>query len=215
MTIRVLIADDHPIIRSGVRSELSRDHDIQIVGEATNGDEALAKTRELKPDVLVLDIRMPGLNISSVLQQLKVEENPARILILSAFGDSGNVLGAINLGAQGYLLKDEAPAAIIQAVKAIANGEPWFSGSVRSIVNDHMQGKLRLPSEILTEREYGILKCIAEGLSNLEISEKLYVTERTVEFHISNLYRKIGVDTKVKAVLWAQENHVLDTSSNG
>ena len=215
MTIRVLIADDHPIIRSGVRSELSRDCDIQIVGEATNGDEALAKTRELKPDVLVLDIRMPGLKISSVLDQLKVEENPARILILSAFGDSGNVLGAINLGAQGYLLKDEAPAAIIQAVKTIANGEPWFSGSVRSIVNDHMQGKLRLPSEILTEREYSILKCIAEGLSNLEISEKLFVTERTVEFHISNLYRKIGVDTKVKAVLWAQENHVLDTSGNG
>ena len=208
--VRIVIADDHPIVRSGIRAELSRHPDLEVVGEALNGDEALRLAREVRPDVLLLDINMPGLRAIKVLGEVKGEAYTCRVLVLTAYGDTATVLGMIQAGADGYLLKGEESSAIPEAIRAILAGETWLSRSVSrqlvSIVRGEKNAKLGAQ---LTEREKEVLKLLGEGGTNKEIAAVLHTSERTIEFHMSNILEKLGVKSRVEAVLWAKEHGLL------
>ena len=206
MTIKILVADDHKIVRSGIISELSKFKEFSIVGEAENGDEALVKTIENQPDVLLLDITMPGMKVIDVMRKIQSMEMPTKILILSAFCDSGIVYGALHVGAKGYLIKDEAPYIIAEAVRAVARGDAWFSPAVSKILADKALERNELSENQLTKREWEILKSLKDGKSNQDIATLYQISKRTVEFHLTNIYKKINVNSRIKAALWVEEH---------
>ncbi len=202
--LRVLIADDHPVVRSGIRNELTRHADIEIIGEAVDGDEALRLAQTLQPDVLLLDINMPGLKAVEVMRQLKRLPAAPRILVLTAYGDEENVLGMLKAGATGYLLKDEDPAAIVDGVRAVAQGRPWLSAAVSQVLVRHTVGEEEpSPEGKLSERERAVLRLLARGYSNAQIAAGLGIAERTVRHHLHNLYDKLGVKGRGEAIAWA------------
>ncbi len=203
--IRVLLADDHPALRMGLRVLLDRDARITVVGEAESGDEALAQIEALLPDVAVLDCQLPGLEGAAVAAELKRRGLPSRILALSAYDDDRYLQQMWEAGAVGYLLKNEAPGEIVAAVVATMQGKVLWSTEQLARArrwNDDV-GRLR---RSLTDRETEVLQRMAEGLSNKEIATALSVTERTVEFHVGNVLRKLGVISRVEAAIWAREH---------
>ena len=206
--IRVLIADDHPIVRSGLRGELAYDEGVVVVGEALNGDEALRLAQELQPDVLLLDVNMPGMKAIHVLKEVKRSLPACRVLVLTAYGDSGTVLGMLQGGADGYLLKDEDPLVIHEAIRAVAGGQTWLSQAVSEQLVLLTRGDTATLGDTLTRREQEVLHLIGEGKSNLEIAQMLSVAERTVEFHVGNVLKKLGVRSRVEAAVWAKEHDV-------
>lgn len=207
MTIRVIIADDHPIVRSGIRSELARHADFAVAGEALDGDAALRLAHELKPDVLMLDVNMPGLRALKVLQELKGLPSTCRVLVLTAYSDTVTVLGMLKAGADGYLLKDDDPTMIPEALRAVAAGKTWLSPSVAAIARVAPSGSAPPEDDyILTRRERQVLRLLIRGCTNKEISQEMQTSERTVEFHVTNLIQKLGVNSRLEAALWAKEN---------
>lgn len=208
--IRIVIADDHPIVRSGIRAELSRHPDLEVVGEALNGDEALRLAQELRPDILLLDINMPGLRAIKVLQEVKREAQACRVLVLTAYGDTATILGMIQAGADGYLLKGEESSAIPEAIREILAGETWLSRSVsRQLVSIVRGEKNAKTGAHLTAREEEVLRLLGEGDTNKEIAAVLSTSERTIEFHVSNILEKLGVKSRVEAVVWGKEHGLL------
>lgn len=206
MTIRVAIADDHPIIRSGIRAEIEKHQDIEIVGEALNGDDALRLVGEIQLDVLVLDINMPGLRADKVIREIKSRNLSCKVLILTAYGDMATIIGMIRAGADGYMLKDEEPELIPDAVRSIASGTPWYNPSISETVISILQENHRSSTDsLLTQRQGDILKYLVEGHTNKEISQALGIKERTVEFHLGNMMSKLGLRSRVDLVLWAKE----------
>jgi DNA-binding NarL/FixJ family response regulator len=210
MSIRILIADDHPVVRSGIRNELSRQQDIIVIGEALNGDDALRLSLETHPDVLLLDVNMPGLKAVKVLEALKKEADPCRVLIFSAYSDTGTVLGMMNAGADGYILKDDDPEMISFALRKVAQGERWLSAEIAVILERALKneetGEIRL---VLTNREREVLVRVTEGMTNRQIACSLNTSVRTVEFHVSNILKKLGVMSRMGAALWAKEHGLL------
>jgi DNA-binding NarL/FixJ family response regulator len=207
MTIRVIIADDHPIVRSGIRGELARHADFTVVAEALDGDAALRLVQELEPNVLMLDVNMPGLRALKVLLEVKRLPATCRVLVLTAYSDTVTVLGMLKAGADGYLLKDDDPTMIPEAVRAVASGKTWLSPAVAEIAR--VAPGESLPPEdnyCLTRRERQVLRLLNRGCTNKEISQEMQTTERTVEFHIFNLKQKLGVNSRLEAALWAKEN---------
>ena len=200
MSIRILIADDHPIVRTGIATELERIVNFEIVGKAGTADEALQFAKELIPDVLLLDINMPGMKMVELLQGIRDEKISTKVLILTAFKDPGNVLGALEAGAHGYLLKDEAPNNIAAAINAIVRNEAWFSPSIQKILAEKARGKQILREDEFTKREEQIMDYINEGWKNSEIAAQLQLSQRTVEYHLSNIYKKLGVDSRTRAI---------------
>lgn len=211
MTIRVVIADDHPIVRSGIRSELARHPaEFEVVGEAVNGDEALSLTRELHPDVLMLDVNMPGLKAIEVLKEVKNHSLACQVLILTAYGDTATILGMLNAGADGYLLKDDDPVILSEAIYTVVKGGTWFSQAVSEKLISAVKGKQEaVLGGTLTKREREILHFLSEGSTNKEIAVALQTSERTVEFHVSNILSKLGVKGRWEAVIWAKEHGLL------
>lgn len=208
--IRVVIADDHPIVRSGIRTELSRYPEFEVVGEALNGDEALNLAQELRPDVLILDVNMPGLRAIKVLQEVKREQITCRVLVLTAYGDTATVLGMIKAGANGYLLKDEDSNTISEAIRAIFAGETWLSRSVSGHLASIVRGEKNASlGKNLTAREKEVLHLLAEANTNKEIAAVLYTSEKTIEFHVSNILEKLGVKSRVEAVVWGKEHGLV------
>ncbi|MGQ9804214.1 MAG: response regulator [Anaerolineae bacterium] len=205
--IRVLLADDHPILRLGLRVLLDQAPDVEVVGEAENGEEALTLIEALVPDVAVLDCQLPGIEGTQVALEIQRRGLPVRVLALSAYDDERYVRGMLEAGAAGYLLKDEAPEMIVVAVRAAAQGEGWFSARVAAQVAAWARGER--PAG-LTEREMEVLRLVAEGLSNKEIAQALNVTVRTVEFHVSNALGKLGLTSRVEAAVWAKEHRLCD-----
>jgi len=201
-TIRVLLADDHPALRIGLRLLLDRAPDIEVVDETEDGPRTLARLAALVPDVVVLDCRLPGMAGAEVAAEIRRRGLSTRVLALSAFGDDANVRGMLDAGAVGYLLKDEAPATIVQAVRAAAAGRPWFSQGVASQAAAFARGER--PAG-LTERELEVARLVARGLGNAEIAHALAVKERTVVFHVSNILRKLDVASRVEIAVWARE----------
>lgn len=213
--VRVLLADDHPVVRAGIRNELARQADIEVIAEAVNGDEALRLAESLRPDVLVLDLAMSGLKPAQVIRQLRAQPAPPRILVLTAHGDRELVQGMLQAGATGYLLKDEDPAAIVDGVRAVAQGRPWLSPAVaQSLSGQPASGEKALMAEAqglpLSMRELEVLRLLARGYSNEQIANALMISEGTVKNHVTNIYDKLKVHTRAEAVAWAWEQGLVD-----
>ena len=205
MSIRILIADDHPIIRSGIKNELAHHADLKVVGEATNGLEAIQMASEMKPDVVMLDVNMPGPKAPVVLHSLKEEAPSCRVLVITAYGDTGTVRGMLRAGADGYFVKDDDAAMIPAAIRALAEGKSWFSASVSQDLIASTRRNNRIGKE-LTDREEEIVRLIATGSTNKEIAAHLQTTERTVEFHVGHILQKLGVRSRLEVVVWAKEH---------
>lgn len=202
--IRVVLADDHPALRVGLRVLLEREPDIVVVGEAGDGPEALRLIKGLLPTVAVVDCLLPGLAGAEVAAEVQREGWPTRILAVSAYSDEKYVRSMLAAGAVGYLLKDEAPSVIVAAVRAAAQGQGWFSQAVLPWLRGEIPGGVDL-----TDREIAVLRLVAKGKANKEIARELSVTERTVEFHLGNVRGKLGVTSRVEVAVWARE-HGLD-----
>jgi len=206
MTIGILIADDHPIVRLGIQKELMQCSGLEVVGEAQDGNETMKYVKELQPDILLLDARMPGMRTIHVLEKIRKEGWGCRVLIISAFNDTPTVLGMLRGGADGYLLKDEEPGTIAEAIHSIMKGEKWLSPSIsQQITNLIQDGSNEFIGDQLTARENEVIACVVGGLANKQISEKLKISERTVEFHVSNIIRKLGVKSRVDIAVFAIE----------
>ena len=208
--IRVVLTDDHPVVRSGIRQLLEKTADIVVVGEASDGPEALRLVSELLPDVLLLDMEMPGETGVQVARQLQVAGSPVRILALSAYDDEQYIVGLLASGAAGYLTKEQALETIAEAVRGVAHGEDgWLS---RRAAAQMAAWARKGPSHTngLTEREIDVMRLAARGWTNDHIAEALTISERTVRFHLTNVYTKLGVGTRGAAIAWAVREGLED-----
>jgi DNA-binding NarL/FixJ family response regulator len=200
--IRVVLADDHPVAREGLRNVLEKAIDIEVVGTASDGNEALQLVEELEPDVLLLDMEMPSLKGIEVAKQLQAAGSPVRILALSAYDDKEYISGLLGSGAAGYLTKGEVPQTIVEAVRGVARGEQgWVSRQVAAQMASWTQTEQGQTS--LTEREEQVLKLVVEGKTNQEIGYALGISEKTVEKHLEGIFTKLKVASRVEAAVRA------------
>ncbi|MFB4300476.1 response regulator [Actinomadura sp. NTSP31] len=208
--IRVLIADDHPVVRQGLRTFLSIQDDIEVVGEAADGTSAVTLAESLEPDIVLMDLKMPGADGVTALTELRARGVGARVLILTSVTERGHVLPAVRAGAAGYLYKDVDPRALVQAIRAVHDGHVLFAPDAAEAVLRSESG--REPADrglaALTEREREVLVHIACGRSNREIARALVVSEKTVKTHVSNLLMKLGVQDRTQAALYAVRNGI-------
>jgi DNA-binding NarL/FixJ family response regulator len=216
--IRVVVADDQPLVRSGFRMILDERDDLELVGEAQNGDEAVALARELDPDVILMDVRMPGLDGVEATRRLVDANTRARILILTTFDLDEYVYAAIRAGASGFLLKDVQPADLVDAIRVVAAGNSLFgpAATERLVARFGQQRDPSVPTrslEELTEREREIQRLLATGLSNAELATTLHLSETTVKTHVSAVLRKLGVRDRVQAVIAAYDAGLVTPGS--
>jgi DNA-binding NarL/FixJ family response regulator len=199
--IRVVIADDHPVVRDGISTELTRHPDIEVVGQASDGDETISITRDTNPDVILLDINMPGTRASEIIREVSTLSDPPKVLVISAFGDVEYVLAMLKAGATGYLLKDEEPAVIANGIRSVYQGETCLSPSVTtSFVTATLNDKTRIALSQITNREREVLHLLAKGDDNETISDKLSITIGTAKNHVSSIYEKLGLRTRAEVV---------------
>ena len=213
-TIRVLLADDHQLMRSGIRLMLERETNLSVVGEANDGREAVALAKSLRPDVVVMDIGMANLNGIEAAQQMTGDRAEIAVVMLSMHSDESYVLRALKAGARGYLLKDSAEADLIKAVHAVAGGKSFFSPAVSKVLLDDYVRKLRRSGtedadDLLTPREREVLQLIAEGKSNKDIANLLNLSVYTVESHRSNLMEKLNVRGLPELILYAVRKGII------
>ncbi len=210
--IRILLADDHRIVREGLASMLSTQSDIHVVGEAGTGREAVALIKRLQPDIVLLDLEMPDLDGVGVLEQIRPEFPNVRVVILTAYGTDERILDAVRAGARGYLLKGAGLNEVLQAVRVVAAGGSLLASAVTERLLGSMERLLRSGRhpEALTDRERAILTCIARGLSNKAIGEELHMAERTVKFHATIIFQKLGVANRAEAAAKALHDHLIN-----
>ncbi len=203
--IRILIADDHAVVREGLRTLITTKPGMEVVGEAADGFEAVSQARSLKPDVILLDMVMPGQDGLAAIITIKRENPRARILVLTSFDDDERVFSAIKAGALGYLLKDSSPQQLLQAIDDVYHGRSSLHPAIalKVIRELNQPSDLPLTDEPLTEREVQILRFIAQGLTNQDISEALTISERTVGKHVSNILDKLHLANRTQAALYA------------
>jgi len=202
-SIRVVLADDHPVVRTGIRNLLGRSPDIQVVGEASTGEDALRLVDELTPDVLLLDMEMPGLKGVEVAQKLHEAGTAVRILALSAYDDKQYIQELLENGAAGYLTKEEAPDTIIDAIRGVSQGEQgWVSRRVAAQMSVWMREEEQ-DSTKLTNRELEVLRLVVEGKTNQGIGLALGISEKTVEKYLEAVFSKLGVSSRVEAAVFA------------
>jgi DNA-binding NarL/FixJ family response regulator len=212
--IRILLADDHPVVRTGIRTLIERVPDIIVIGEASNGVEALRLAKDLVPDVLLLDIEMPGLTGVEVARQLQAAGVPVRVLAWSAYDDEPYIFALLESGVAGYLTKEEAPEYIIDAVRGVIRGEGgWFSRSVMAKVVQRKKTRMSSPMDTaddLTEREREVLQLVAHGHANGAIAAALRISDGTVKNHVTNIYTKLQVHTRAEAVAWVWQQGLVE-----
>ncbi|TDD23100.1 response regulator [Nonomuraea diastatica] len=214
MTIRVLIADDQQLVRTGFQMILDAQPDMEVVAAVADGAEAVAEARRLRPDVCLLDIRMPkldGLEVTRALAGPGVE-NPLRVVIVTTFDLDEYVYGALRSGATGFLLKDSGPTLLIEAVRAAAAGDALVSPSVTVRLLQHVAQPRRAPAPVndpLTERELDVVRLIARGRTNQEVAAELFVSLSTVKTHLGSIFAKLGVRNRVEIAAWAWESGVV------
>jgi len=216
--IRILIAEDHLMVRAGIRALLEKAGDIHILGEASNGQEAVDMTRELKPDVLVMDIMMPRMNGLQAAEKIRDLRLSTRILLLSMYAEAGFVHQALQCGVEGYVLKSSVSDELLQAVRTVANGKTFLSEPISEIVvesaiHPHSAGSESDPFSNLSPREKEILQLIAEEHTSAEIAKLLFITEKTVEKHRASMMEKLNVRSLVGLVRAAVKYHLVDLDS--
>jgi DNA-binding NarL/FixJ family response regulator len=206
--IRVLLVDDHQVVRRGLRTFLEVQDDIEVVGEASDGAEGVEQAEKLKPDVVLMDVKMPGMDGVEALRKLRELANPARVLIVTSFTEKRTVVPALRAGAAGYVYKDVDPEALAGAIRSVHAGhvllQPEVAGALLSQEESTGQGR----SGSLTEREREVLGLIADGRSNREIARALVLSEKTVKTHVSNILMKLDLADRTQAALWAVRHGV-------
>jgi DNA-binding NarL/FixJ family response regulator len=209
--ISILLADDHPVVRAGLREMLAAEADMQVVGEAASGDEAVTLDGRLRPDVVLMDLRMPGGDGADAIGRISAARPGARILVLTTYDADADILRAVEAGAAGYLLKDAPRADLVRAIRAAARGEtvlaPAVAGRLVSRVRDPRGGVP--PDPGLSARETEVLALVAQGLTNVQIGRELYVSEATVKTHLARACAKLGVTGRTAAVTRAMQAGVL------
>jgi DNA-binding NarL/FixJ family response regulator len=203
--IRLLIADDHPVVRNALTQLLGDVEDIDVIAAASDGREAVAIALESSPDVVLMDLEMPELNGIEATRALTAAGSPARVVILTTFSDRERIMGALDAGALGYLLKDAEPEEIIRGVRAAARGDsPLAPRAAREMISDRAQGEA---DSGLSAREAEVLALVAEGLPNKLIARRLEISEKTVKAHLTSVFAQIGVTDRTQAALWAQRHN--------
>ncbi|GAA0267230.1 response regulator transcription factor [Cryptosporangium japonicum] len=206
MTVRVLLVDDHPVVRVGLRGMLDLSDDLHVVGEAASGDEALALTATLRPDVVLMDLRMPGMDGADATARIVTRVPGVRVLVLTTYDTDDDILRAIEAGAAGYLLKDTPLAQLVAAIHAAARGESVLAPPVAARLADRRRTS---PAEQLTPREVEVLSLVAQGLSNAKIGRVLFISEATVKTHLLRTFMKLGVNDRTAAVTAALSRGAL------
>ena len=211
MSIKVMLTDDHALMREGIKHLLEFDGSIEVIEEASDGIECLQKLEKIHPDLLLLDINMPEMNGIEVLEELKRREDPLKVLILTVHSEVEYLVKAVDIGANGYILKDSGSSELKQAINVIMSGESYIQPSLLPALNSRLinrdvdQDKL----QTLTKREIEILTQVAGGMFNKEIAVNLNISERTVKNHISNIFRKIDVSDRTQAAVFAIRNNIV------
>ena len=206
--IRVLLAEDHPIVRSGIRNMLDSVSDIEVVGEAADGQEAYQLVMKHKPDVLLLDLELPVKDGVELAQDLVAENMDLKILVLSSYSDRGYIQEMLSLGVSGYLIKDEVPKNILNAIRGVSQGEEgWISREVAAMLGKMTSKKIL--SDELTPREKDVLSLVVEGQTNREMAYNLDISEKTIAKHLHNVYKKLDVSSRVEAAVLAVEEKLI------
>ena len=211
--IRLVIADDHAVVRQGLAGLLESADDIEVVGAATHGEEAVALARELRPDLVLMDLQMPGMDGVRATRAIVDEGLGADVLILTSFSDGHRLLAAIDAGAVGYLLKDAEPADLVAGIRAAARGEsPIDPKAARHLFTSRSSRDGATPSTeaALSTREREVLALVVQGLANKQIARRLGITERTVKGHLTSAFARIGVSDRTQAALWAHQHGLHD-----
>jgi DNA-binding NarL/FixJ family response regulator len=204
--IRVLVVDDHPVVRSGLIGMLDIEDDLDVVGEAGDGEEAVLRAVELRPDVVLMDLRMPRLDGAGATARIVAQVPATRVLVLTTYDTDADIVRAVEAGATGYLLKDTPRSQLVDAVRAAARGETVLAPPVAA----RLVSRMRAPvTEALTPREVQVLAAVARGLSNPEIGRELFIGEATVKTHLLRVFAKLGVDDRTRAVTVAMERGIL------
>jgi DNA-binding NarL/FixJ family response regulator len=207
---RVLVVDDDELLGSLLKTWVERESDVQVVGVATSGEEAILRVRELRPDVLLLDVNMPEMNGLQVLERLSESGDVPPALVLSVTDDEQTMLAAFRAGARGYLSKRGAKGCLVEAIRAVAGGEAWLDRRLTTRVIEELRHcsqratTQERPEASLTDRERAVLEYIGQGLTNQQIAEKLFLSRHTVKLHVSNILHKLGLLNRVEAALFAQ-----------
>ena len=204
--VRIFIADDHELVRYALRNLLEGEEDFEVIGEAEDGEAAIQGCLDLRPDVLLLDLRMPGMGGVDVCRELSDKECDTRVLVLTSFDDDEEVFGVLAVGASGYILKDTRPESVVQAVRSVADGKSVFDAKIADrVIAGPSNAEEEVPPEreLLSDREMEVLRLMAKGMSNKEIGRALWIGETTVKTHVSHILRKLGQNDRMQAVLAA------------
>lgn len=208
--IHVLLVDDHQVVRRGLRTFLEIQDDIKVVGEASDGAEGVARAEELRPDVVLMDIKMPGMDGIEALRKLRDLDNPARVLIVTSFTEQRTVVPALRAGASGYVYKDVDPEALAGAIRSVHAGHVLLQPEVAALLAQDEPNSGQGRGTSLTDREREVLGLIADGRSNREIARALVLSEKTVKTHVSNILMKLDLSDRTQAALWAVRHGLTD-----
>ncbi|HEY6904582.1 MAG TPA: response regulator transcription factor [Candidatus Acidoferrales bacterium] len=212
--IRILVADDHAIFRDGLRRLLEVTDEVQIIGEASNGVECTKMLQKLKPDILLLDLRMPEKDGLGVLEEVNFDTLPTRVIVLTAAEDDRDVVRAMRLGARGVVLKQSASDLLLKSIRKVYDGEIWLDNRMTAEVIDAFkkssESGQRREKPLLSDREKEIVQLVAQGFRNREIGEKLFISEQTVKNHLHNIFDKLGVSDRLELALYAIHHRLID-----
>ena len=209
--IRILIADDHSMIRCGLKQILEKETDIEVIAEAKNGEEAILFSKEYIPDIVLMDINMPVIDGFQALEALTKEKIESKVIILTIHKDKAYLIKAVNLGAKGYILKDSELGLLVEAIRAVHKGEVYIQSELTmDLIQEFNKAKLYNEKKgELTQREIEVLELVAEGMLNKEIAAKLNISEKTVKNHVSNIFKKLDLADRTQAAVYALRNHII------